>query len=371
MAETTSEAPRTWTRSPFLAPLALIFGLYWMAAAVIAALDPLDLYPWGAPPNLDADFNRHEAYYLLSAAAKADVEVLMLGGSTLARVKNADLRRAFGVERALNLSMSMTRPVDRRYILEMVVEHSPADRVVIGLDWVFALPDGIARENSPDHLFDETPLNDLRLVSPLGLHLAWQQITGAPLGPRSWRADGEDALDDWVFGVFQKEVARGNLKRLAPMTRALSPGAVTLPGAATCTRYPLVSEALRDAAAALTARGVTVDILVPPFALRAYRTWNYRTTGVPLLVRPFLASQLMIRGCAVAAIRDLPGARVFAFDNETEITGDLTKFRDSIHLYDMEVYNHLLDEIAAGRHTLDAVNFSAYAQTLVANVEAQ
>ncbi|MEM9737354.1 MAG: hypothetical protein AAF908_12240, partial [Pseudomonadota bacterium] len=283
----------------------------------------------------------------------------------------ADLRRAFGVERAFNLSISMIRTVDRRYILDMVVEHSPADRVVIGLDWVFALPDGIARENSPDHLFDETPLNDLRLVSPLGLHLAWQQITGAPLGPRSWRAEVEDVQDSWVFRVFQRRLERGSLKPLLPMPRNLPPEALDLPDEATCARYPLVSEALHDAMAALIARGVTVDIVVPPVGLRIYRTWNYRTAEVPRLVRPFLASQLMIRGCAVAAIRDLPGARVFAFDNETEITGDLTKFRDSIHLYDMEVYNYLLDEIAAGRHTLDAANFSAYAQTLVANVEAQ
>ncbi len=350
-------------RSMFVAPLIAVFGFFWIATVAAIAVDPLDLYEWGTPPKLLPDYSVHKGRSMFSAAARTDVDILLIGSSTVAAITSGQLEEEFGVDKAFNFSITGPRPADRRMILAQVAEHSPAERVIVSFDWSFALPADYAHPAVPTFMFDDNIFNDLRLASPMVIGLTWQKMLGRPVGLSGWDYASTMPGDRRRYRRFQERMAR-EAHRPLPEIEYPAPGATDV----SCSDYPLVSEILPELVDGLTSRGKAVDFIIPPYSLRLYRTWRSRTDEAALKVRPFLARQLAIRRCLVEALGSHDKVRIFAFDNETWITGDLANYRDEAHLHEPEVYSFMVSSMAEGRNRLTADNFDEYAATLIANV---
>ncbi len=347
--------------SSFLKPILAVFALFWLMIGVIVAVDPYDVYDWGGAPRLLEDYNRSEIHYLYSAASRADVDVLMLGGSTLAPIQASDLVAAFPeAESAFNFSPSGTRPLDRGVILDLVVQNSPADHVIIGLDWIYVLPTDLTRPSFPAYLFDETPLNDLRMATPTALALALRKLTGGPLALPGWDYASRQAADTRSYERFQVPDA----------TAALLQDVTTMPADIdpdrrfSCDAFPLVTEVLMPALEEFVADGRTADILVPPMALVQYHTWAARTDRAATMANPFLERQIAMRRCATEMAAGFDAIRVFAFDTDPKITADLFNYRDAAHLYDRSKLLQMIADVAAGENQLTPANIETYSNDL-------
>ncbi len=357
-----SDAPKTGgaiLRSPFILSLLSVLALFWGVTLAVMAIDPLDLYDWGSPPELLPDYNHVKADYLYSAASRADVDVLLIGGSSLASITSAQLKNAYQVPSAFNFSVSAPRPADRQLILDKVIEHSPADRIIIGLDWVFALPEGYSRNSLPLFLFDDDPLNDLRLASPTVIALAWQKLNGRPLGLEGWSNASFFPAKRRYYERFQSAMSDTERPYVFRASHAVLPFHTEQ-----CAAFPMVSQRLAQAIAALTERGKKVDILIPPYSLRLYAVWDERDDDSAKRVRPFLETQLAIRRCVVEQSAPNPDVAVFAFDNEQWITGDITNYRDEAHLQHDEIFAHMVQSMAVGNNRLTPDSFETYARRL-------
>ena len=61
-------------RSPFILAILSVVAFFWVVTGAVIAIDPLDLYDWGAPPRLLPDYNRHtnrEMYMVSSSSIHA------------------------------------------------------------------------------------------------------------------------------------------------------------------------------------------------------------------------------------------------------------------------------------------------------------
>ena len=60
--------------------------------------------------------------------------------------------------------------------------------------------------------------------------------------------------------------------------------------------------------------------------------------------------------------------RVFAFDNEYWITGDIGNYRDTAHLFNRDILEYILESVPLRRHQLTSENVDKYSQDLIGNV---
>ena len=354
-------------RSPFILAILSVVAFFWVVTGAVIAIDPLDLYDWGEPPRLLPDYNRHTNREMYMVAARADVDVLLLSSSTLAAITSDEMEKSFGVEKAFNFAVSGPRPADRRFLLEQVAAHSPAERVIVSFDYLFVLPPDYASDVLPAYLYDDNPLNDLRIASPEVLRLTWQKLKGEPIGLPGWEYSTVLEPERQEYAAFQQKLAK---ERAEGRRRASgwTPGNAS--ASQDCADYPLVSQILPELVDRMTARDKTVDFVIPPYSLRLYRSWqDYGVAAEVAMAEPFLPKQIAIRRCLVRAFAGRDHVRVFAFDNETWITGDLTNYRDEAHVQNPAIYRFILNSMARGSHRLTTGNFENYAATLTRNVE--
>ena len=352
-------------RSPFILAILSVVAFFWVVTGAVIAIDPLDLYDWGEPPRLLPDYNRHTNREMYMVAARTDVDVLLLSSSTLAAITSDEMEKSFGVEKAFNFAVSGPRPADRRFLLEQVAAHSPAERVIVSFDYLFVLPPDYASDLLPTYLYDDNPLNDLRIASPNVLRLTMQKLKGEPIGLPGWEYSTALAAERQEYAAFQQKLTE---EREDDWNRA---SAADMDSASQdCADYPLVSQILPELVDRMTARGKTVDFVIPPYSLRLYRSWqDYGVAAEVAMAEPFLPKQIAIRRCLVRAFAGRDDVRVFAFDNETWITGDLTNYRDEAHVQNPAIYRFILNSMARGRHRLTSGNFENYAARLTRNVE--
>jgi hypothetical protein len=82
-----------------------------------------------------------------------------------------------------------------------------------------------------------------------------------------------------------------------------------------------------------------------------------------------LADTLLLRHCVVEALDGKPGVRIFAFDNEDGITGDITNYYDVAHPYRQSVYLFMLRAMRADKDRLTRENVDVDGQRLRDNVQ--
>ena len=355
--------------SPFLFPIYVVFTYVWFATISLVVIDPLDLYSWGRPPKLTPNYPPRAENYFYSVASRADVDALLLGGSTFSGITNDLIVDAFGdSDTAFNFSISGPRPADRILLFDMVERNSSAMHIIIGLDWIFALPlDAPDRKRLPLYLYDESVVNDLRLASPQVFAMTALNFVGLQLPGIGWNYEKTARKKAHLFEQFQSQESLADTVS-SILDNPLMPEQTT--GPAACDQYPLVTETLVPFAQRMAKKGRKVDIVIPPYALGLYRVWDQKLPDAMVADRkPFLGTQIAMRRCTVMLVDNIAGVKVFAFDNQTEITGDLSNYRDLGHVYNLDVFNQIIRSVSQGNHVLNIETIDEYTKHLIYNVK--
>jgi hypothetical protein len=350
---------------PTLAVFGLILAAFWGAATLVIGVDALDHYPWGVRAPLPERGNAEDTIFLVNRIARdPDIDTLLVGDSTTAYLTPADIARGYpGSGRVANLSYSGTRPGDRAIMLSRLAADSTARRVVLMASWFMTLPADEMRADFPTYLYDADPLNDLRQVSPRAAPLTLKAILGRPIvdGPRAYAAFERANADQ--YAKFQTAPRMTRLDKTLTRAQAAYGRATDK----TCDGLTTVSRDLEAFVGAMTARGATVDIVMPVYS------WAYygERTGSPLARArygdSFLSDQLLLRRCLVQRFDGRPGVRLFAFDTAPPM-GDMANYRDASHLLRKDIYAGVLQSLAADKGRLHRGNIDAYLADLQARV---
>ena len=113
---------------------------FWAIALVVLAIDPLDLYPWGATVRLkDTDYSLAGAPYAITAALKDPAnDALLIGGSSSYGFTREMLTAELpGIRHAFNLSYGAPRAFDRGVVDKMVLRYAQPKRVLLGVDFFY------------------------------------------------------------------------------------------------------------------------------------------------------------------------------------------------------------------------------------------
>jgi hypothetical protein len=133
-------------------------------------------------------------------------------------------------------------------------------------------------------------------------------------------------------------------------------------------------QAAMAAAKRIAARGVAVDVLMPPYSLGLYADWSVRHSQ-PGVAQVFptpgsvFSKLVSLRRCAVQAMDGVPNVRVFGFDTDASVTGDLSLYRDTSHLLRPQAYRSLLDRMARGDSVVSWAAWPAYEAQLRQEVQ--
>ena len=114
---------------------------------------------------------------------------------------------------------------------------------------------------------------------------------------------------------------------------------------------------------ALSDRGVQIDILIP---IASYAFYYVRRNDIsPTL----LDEQMVARRCLVGAAAHLPNVRIFAFDDDPSIAGDLANFREVGHVYDPAILRRFVGAMVTGSNRLTRQNLADHERTIRSAVE--
>ena len=309
-----------------------------------------------------------ESVHLFGAASRVDVDTLALGGSTFWGVTAERMVEAFPkTQTAFNFSINGPRPADRKLIFDLVARNSPADHLIIALDWIYALPsDDVVKNGLPTYLFDDTYTNDLRIASPKVLALTALNYFHAERGVESKDYANKAKNYDRIYGRFQ---SRSNLEKLSTSLVENPLEASLLNSDIGCSAFPAVTQTLIPFVQVMASKGRKVDLIIPPYALAQYRLWPADRDDITRAVAPFLPTQIAMRRCVAQLTEPMENARLFAFDNLTDITGDLSNYRDLSHLQNSKVVEDILRMVATGEGVLNLDTFLDYERDLIANVD--
>ena len=358
-----TRSARSIYRRP-LPPILFVFALllvYWTAAAVIIAVDPYDLYAWGRTPHVDPEhFRRGRARFLVSVASRDKTkEVVSLGSSPAMMYSAQAITDALpGAPSALNLSYQAVRPLDRHIVMSEFARYSGVKRLLVWFDWSYALPPAAINDGFPAQMYDEDPLNDLRMVNFAALGDAWQMlVTGGPFPERprsSAKADREE------YEQFQ---TRENMEALARIIDVYRPD-VDRPSRHDCDEFETLKTQTIPTVRALAARNVKVDFIIPAYSLMMYYPLSARRGGDVRLL-----DQLLMRRCLVHAAATIGGVRVVGLDADLPLVSDLAHYRDQGHVYGEQLANRLLKRIADPAYELTTANVDNYVERLHAAVK--
>ena len=298
--------PKALWRYPILLVCVALLAAYWAAATLVLTNDPFDVYAWGKPVALDRDNLTDDSKLLVSAIAKdPKIDLLMIGSSTTRFYSVEDLRAAFpDAGHPYNFTYHMVRPSDRNISSGILLRHTRARRVIIWLDWAYALPPAMQVEAFPAYQYDEAWFNDLRMVNGQGLSATLDRLSGRPMFS-DWRDRlGEEHRGDrTIYAAFQSAAGRAALGALVTKNR----GMIDRPGARTCAELPGFTAGLLPQLEHWAASGRRADIVIPAYSPAFYYS---RADGTGLK----LSDQLMLRRCLVEGVADLPTVRVIALD---------------------------------------------------------
>jgi hypothetical protein len=326
---------------------------FWLAAAAGTAVDPYDLYPWGARVKLHSNYApEHPGYLTWMAARDPNADVIVVGSSTALLYTPDVIRATFpGSGDVWNLSYSGERPAARDSLLRLIATRAHSRRVIINLDYYYAADPALLNPNFPAFLYDSNPFNDLRIINARLPAVLFSTLRkGQPF-----------ATGKATEQRFETKFARQYAASRTPATRASWRAVidrhrweVDRPGSRRCSDFPAFEKQLIPAVRKMSERGIRVDILLPPYSPLMYYAFMDQARALPINGHSVLEDQLLLRRCAVTETANLPMVAVWAPDRDLSLITDIDNFRDPAHLaWD-----------AKGQSTLKAVGDPKYRLTL-------
>lgn len=321
---------RYFFRRPTLVAIVSIWLGYATIASFVIGVDPYDVYPWGQRVSIPKNFAPFEMIRVVRVAARdPQTELVLIGTSPTTIFRQADLAKAYpGYKSPWNVSYHGSAGTDRARTIDQFVQYSSAKRYLITLDYFYAKPSSEVRDSYPDFQYDETPLNDLRMVNSVAIKAAFRALRSGSPFPDAVRTENQE--NGFREGEKRRYQTSEKMRRLAGWIDQYRPTIAT-PSSLRCSQMPLLQELLTQTRA-LTKKGARVDILIPPYSLGLYYEW----AGDPLLHRgggdTLLMDQIAMRRCAVLGLAHTPGAHVYSMDLDFALASDLGNFRDPAHI---------------------------------------
>lgn len=357
--------------------LARVIGLRWfLAVAVLPMLlgmaiclmlqvvDPYDLRPWGfAPKFADANYPASQTTYTMAERTRERHDLVLFGGSTTMAVTPAQLRAVFGAKTPVNLSYPLPSPDDSSMILMHLMKTPGIRRIVMGIDHSQMGNDGIpyasgqlAMQSFAPRWFDMPDFNVHTI------HATAQRAMGKPLDTGSWRREPASYYDARrvtdqpdLLALLDDGVARP------------SPEMIVQPRLPGCRSYRFINRFLIPVGRAAQARGIAVDLLFPPLPPVTFYYWQKTPPMMSFWTRGADYRQLVhFHECIalVAAEEKLDTVKVHAIDTDTALTGDLTNYRDTVHITAPPALVRMMTDVRDDRFVLTPSGVAAYVATM-------
>ncbi len=346
------------------APILVTFGIIWLAylaiVAIVIATDPYDIYRWGSTlQSKRSDMPSDRLRAINIAAKKASIDTFLVGGSTTEMYSPNEISAALGGKAiAYNLSYGGPRPLDRDIVLDLLAETSQAKHIIITFDWMYILGSETIRRNFPEFLYDEEITDDIRMVDLKALRRTLKVLLGiANHGPDN--GENYAHLVAEQRNDFHQPARMAELDRLVEEFRPV----IDAPSGRTCRDFGAVNEQLVPRVRAFSQKGVKIDILMP---ILSYVKYYHNVSNIsPTILDEVLTS----RKCLVDAIDGLPNVRVFGFDDDPAIAGDLGNFRDPAHIDNPALLKRTLASLSTGEKQLTAANVDEYLRRIRSEVK--
>ena len=356
---------RRWQfRSPTLRVALFVMVGFWLAAAITIAIDPYDLYPWGVRVKLRSNFDPDHAEYLgWMAARDKQADVIIVGASTAQLYTPDVIRATFPEARSVwNLSYRGVRPTDRDQLLRFLAEHANARRMIVMLDYFYSANPEIRSPEFPSFLYDTNPFNDLRVINsqlPGVMRSTFKSgapfATGKPVEQRliknlaeQYATNSQPAVRDHWRTVIERR--RRDVDRPAERT--------------SCSELVPLDKQLIPVVRELAARGVQVDIYLPPYSPLMYFMFVDDANHVPIAGSSFLEDQLLLRRCVVTETANIPLTAVWAPDRDLGLISNIDNFRDPAHLAWTGSAQATLKAIGNPSYRLTIDNIDAYVRNM-------
>jgi hypothetical protein len=355
-----------------------VLGLAYLAAvaafAFVWIVDPYALRPTGVHARLSAQpYHDHFVPLLFPTAARDGTDLVVVGGSSSAGFMPEMLLAAFPQARKpVNLSFTYASAEDFEAELTGLAGSPSLKRLILSLDFPLITempaPYGRIWDKSP---YDGAWYNPAPEFSVDAVEASLQVVRTGELSPRGWLSPDQNS-PDFLAGWPPLSADPSKMAELARDVDASRGWIVSRPDIA-CSAMPHLQTVLA-LVRRIAARGIAVDIVLPPEALGAYADWSVRRAqpGIALAFPEkgsVFASLVSLRRCAVQAMDGVANVRVHGFDTDAALTGDLSLYRDTGHLLRPDTYRMLLDRIARGDAVVRSEQWPAYEATLRQEVQ--
>jgi hypothetical protein len=304
---------------------------------------------------------------LISVAARDGADIVVLGGSTSMGYTPAMLREAFpGTKRPVNLSYSCANVDDFSLIFPLLEQSPSIRRVIISLEFTL-----IKSCESIGTLFNKeyytrpwnytAPEFDIETIE-----LSWRVLLTGLLDMPAW----PPPLPDRVEGINFRSPMTATPEDMAPIKRAaeMSRAWVTKAPATSCDAIPSLRTVILPFVRRMAKRGVSVDILSPPYSLALYSDWSVNKDVFSGKGAVF-ANLMALRRCTIEMISGIENVRFHTFDADLAVTGDLSNYYNSAHIGKYEIYKYIANRIAEGNAVLTAERWPVFETTLKEAVE--
>lgn len=283
-------------------------------------------------------------------------QAIVLGTSMSQNFLSSRVEKDLQWGKTLRLTMSGGTPREIRYVAEAAIKTGNVRSVLweVFTSYVGPDPEDLHdRSLFPVYLYNDEVWDDLRYVFSNGSVERAAQVLkgryGSDLDRYSSWMDREVAL-----GAFDKFSGDANLSSFARQLRDRRASAV--PKGVTATHsFPQIDANLLPVVR--TNPDVRFEIFFPPAS-----TLNYA-----LMPPGEFASVLAMRRYLLEQTTGMANVRLFAFDGESWITGDLGNYKDLVH-YGIDINEFILGAISAGTHQLTPANLDEHLDRLIESV---
>jgi hypothetical protein len=360
-------------RRIFLPVLGTLYILAIISYVFVWIVDPYALRSLGPTARLsERPYHDLVVPLLFSVAARDGTDLVIVGGSTSMGYTTAMLREAFPeAKRPINLSF--VGPSERDFEMELArLETSKSlKRVLLTLEWSFIkdVPAFGRIWNKPP--YNASWYNPVPEYGLEALRMSGQVLLTGSLDLPDWLGLSQDR-PDFMVNAEPETTSPQYFAKLAQAVE-ISRAWVTQAPAVACDAMPNVGSIL-PFVRRMAARGVSVDLLFPPYSLAVYSDWSVNSpaalahTNFPGKGAVF-ANLVSLRRCAVEMTSGLSNVRVHAFDAELSITGNLSLYKDTSHLLDYGTYRYILLRIGRGDAVLTKADWPRFETALKKAVE--
>lgn len=362
-------APLAGRGDLFLPLLGMLYAAGILSYLFVWLVDPYDLRMVGVPVRLaDTTYADTAVARLVSVAARDGTDLAVVGGSTSMAITPAMLREAFpAASKPVNLSFVSIRADQLATVLARLETSQTLRRVLINMEFTYNRDIDWIRRVAETRYYADAWHDPVPEFGTEALEMAVQVLKTGILDKPEWRRRSPDVPD---FMHNRLPLAK-RPDAIAKLGLAIDESRDWVTGAPDvgCEEVPVLRKTLVPFLERMTARGVAVDLLLPPYSLALYADWslNYRGNWFPGKGSVY-ANLMALKRCTVQAADGMGLVRVHGFDTDFEITRDLTRYYDSSHIHDRETYRTILARMARGDGVLGAKQWTAYEATLKAAI---